>query len=677
LISYTVDFEDLFTSETNLSGVYQGIDWGQGLWQTGLWKNTITSWFIPGEVTTLQTRTLKFPANSRLVDITIQSDSGTGYVKISSNSNPDLIIQGVSNQWNKYKTNWTNSSETVVISVQSGSGAYDVNFDNFVFLAPQPPIVSPTAIPQATATPKTSPTVASRRTIAGQFVNKHPIVVDSSNKIIPWFQPQENAYSEFLHKRWNFFTTKMPKAPGSAPRSNYPMFYFWDGYNTEDATLTPDWWMNDPGEKIPYLFDSARLYYGFTGNTTPLAQIRAFIDYTLEHGMSPANFAWPNFPNTCANAGDTEFTGFTGRFSKHEVHVDHAGDIGYAIYGMYKYFGDTKYLNAAINIANVLAANARVGTSERSVWPYRVIMDSGRITAEYGANWIGAISLLDGLIADGLGNVSAYIAARDKARTFLLNFPMKTGYWTDGHTDSLITSNTYKSNLSKSSAALYILDNPNFDPNWQSNIPKLINWTVTNFVDKSIENEPSRVYGAEIVGEQEIFMYKMDYQTARHAAELARWYAVSKDDSYKDRAYRGFNWVTYASDANGRCTESPYTLRLASWWGDCYGEAPRMFYHGFAAVPEWAPPKEDHILYSYGFLTDVKYAPKNVSYFAQFNKGIEYLRLTYLPTKILLNGNALTKLDTANQDGWTVRDLSGGDYAVTIYRSARGKIEIQ
>jgi hypothetical protein len=29
-----------------------------------------------------------------------------------------------------------------------------------------------------------------------------------------------------------------------------------------------------------------------------------------------------------------------------------------------------------------------------------------------------------------------------------------------------------------------------------------------------------------------------------------------------------------------------------------------MFYQAFAAMPEWTPPREDHILYSYGVLAD-------------------------------------------------------------------------
>ena len=59
-----------------------------------------------------------------------------------------------------------------------------------------------------------------------------------------------------------------------------------------------------------------------------MALVRKLIDYTLEHGTSPAAFAWPHFPYTTTRHGDLEFKGFTPTFALHETHVDHAGDIG-------------------------------------------------------------------------------------------------------------------------------------------------------------------------------------------------------------------------------------------------------------------------------------------------------------------------------------------------------------
>ena len=69
-----------------------------------------------------------------------------------------------------------------------------------------------------------------------------------------------------------------------------------------------------------------------------------------------------------------------------------------------------------------------------------------------------------------------------KIHDFIIQFPMKTGYWTDGHTDTDVNSNTYKSNMSASNMVLYLLDHPAFDPEYKTDIPKLIRWTDTNFV---------------------------------------------------------------------------------------------------------------------------------------------------------------------------------------------------
>ena len=253
---------------------------------------------------------------------------------------------------------------------------------------------------------------------------------------------------------------------------------------------------------------------------------------------------------------------------------------------------------------------------------------------------------------------------------------MVTGYWTDGHSDTPINSNTYRSNLSKSNAALYMLDNPDFDPDWRTHIPQMIQWTETYFVNRTTGGEPATDWGANIVGEQDSFNYKMDYQTARYAAENAKWYAASGDAAAKEKAFRSLSWVTYTNDSDGRATESPYSLNIATWWSDCYGEGPRMFYHAFAAVPEWAPPGEDHILYSQGVLRNVSYAPGEVKYTPTDDDDIEYLRLTFTPGAVTVGGVALSEMPDLTTEGYTVRSLGGGDYAVNVRRMRSGNVVI-
>ncbi len=506
----------------------------------------------------------------------------------------------------------------------------------------------------------------------------HEVVLDNHGKIIPWFTPRENAYDHFLHLRWDFIKNRVPNSPGPAPRSSYPQYYFYCAFRVSNDSILPDTWMNDIGEKIPNWFESARLYYAYTGDLSVMTIMKNFVDYTLVHGTSAKNFAWPEFPYTTTNAGDTLFRGFTsgGRLVLNEIQVDHAGDMGLTYYRMYLYTRDKKYLDEAVNVANVLAKHARTGDKDNSVWPYRVVMDDGRVTAPYGANWSGCYMLLDNLIRAGIGNVKDYKAALDKARNFILEYPMKTGYWTDGHSDTDVKSNTYKSNLSASNTTLCLFDYPDLDPEWKQDIPMLIKWTEDNFIFRTAPGEPSNMWGANIVGEQDSFIYKMDYQTARYAAVCARWYAISGDTAYKEKAYRSLNWVTYCNDSTGMAFESPVSKGILSWWSDCYGECPRMFYQAFAGIPEWAPPHENHILYSEGILRDVKYDAKKIVYTASAGNGTEYLRVAFKPEQISLDGAVISERGSSDADSFILNDLGLGDYSLIIKHKKPGEITI-
>jgi hypothetical protein len=517
-----------------------------------------------------------------------------------------------------------------------------------------------------------------KRVISDITFCTHKVVLDEQNKIVPWYSPEDKAYDHFLHIRWNFIKTKVPDSPGPYPRSKYPQYYFYCAFKVSNDSIFPDTWMNDIGEKIPNWFESARLYYAYTGDSTVMNLVKDFVDYTLVHGTSPSGFAWPDFPYTTTNSGDTLFRGFTnaGRLVLHEIQVDHAGDMGYTYYRMYLLTGENKYLQEAISVADVLAKYARDGNSEESVWPYRIILSTGNVTAQYGANWTGCYMLLENLARRGLGNAEAYREACEKVRSFILEYPMKTGYWTDGHSDTDVNSNTYKSNLSASNMTLCLFDYPELDPAWNTDIPKLIRWTEDNFVFRTARDEPSNMWGANIVGEQDSFNFKMDYQTARYAAECARWYAISGDGAYKEKAYRSLNWVTYCNDSLGMAFESPVSKGILSWWSDCYGECPRMFYHAFAAIPEWAPPHEDHILYSEGILRNILYGKKQIRYTATVENGTEYIRLSFRPSGITVDGMTLEPNRVLRPDTYTLRNLGGGDYAVILQHSKAGIVII-
>src|SRR5689334_3722093 len=77
--------------------------------------------------------------------------------------------------------------------------------------------------------------------------NTHRVVLDTDGKIVPWYQPQQMAYDQFIRQRWNFIKTRVPKAPGPSPRADYPAYYFYCAFRPVDGQLMPDTWMNDVG----------------------------------------------------------------------------------------------------------------------------------------------------------------------------------------------------------------------------------------------------------------------------------------------------------------------------------------------------------------------------------------------------------------------------------------------
>ncbi|MEP7231910.1 MAG: hypothetical protein ABI691_16730 [Ginsengibacter sp.] len=506
----------------------------------------------------------------------------------------------------------------------------------------------------------------------------HEVQLDDSQKLLPWKDNSKNAYDNFLRLRWNFIETKAPMSPGPAPRSSYPQYYFYCAFIDSANVLKPDMWMNDVGEKIPNWFESALSFYAYTGDMKPLTLTKGMVDYSLEHGITPSTYSWPNFPQSASDAGATEFRGFTTakRFSADDVQVDHAGDIGATYYRMYLFYGDAKYKNAAINVANVLAKKIGIGNATQSPWPYVVNMRTGKFVSDYGTNWFGCLRLLKMLVADNAGDVKAYKVTLEKARNWVLKYPVQNGVWVDGHTDNLTKGTANLSNMSASNAGLFIADYKEFDPGRKSTLPQLIKWTEKNFVSKSAPGEPSTMWGANIVSEQVDFMPKMDYQTARYAAQCATWYAISGDETYKDKAFRSLNWVTYCNDSTGKAFESPVSKDVHSWWSDCYGEGPRMFYHVFAAVPQWAPANENHILYSENVLKDISYADKKITYTAVQKTGTDYLRLSFKPTTITLNGKKVSPVHQQGHEGYTLRDLSNGDYALQVERRKPGSVII-
>ena len=503
---------------------------------------------------------------------------------------------------------------------------------------------------------------------SAETLRYHSLVLDEQNKIIPWFTPVANAFDNYLDKCWSWAI----EAPNDS--LGLPISFLYCAWNPGDPPTASASWENDVGEKIPNWVENARLYYQYSGDKAPLDYVKRFVDYSLDHGQTPANHVWPEFPVGTANAGDAEFRGFTGIWELWDCHVDLAADTGYAMYRMFQIYGEARYRDKAVHVADLLAAAIVPGNATESPWPYVVNSKTGAIKSRYAASWDGALLLFDLLIQNHDGNVRKYGKARTLLTKWLLTYPMQNGNWVDGHSDVKINGTENRSTTCGSDMCLYLFDHPDWDPDFLKDAPKLLKWTEDNFVNISTPDSlPGPYLGAYVPCEQKAYMYRMGYQAARLGAQYAQWFAVSGDAAYKDRAYRCFSYNTYMMQENGQSSDGP-TKEVGWWWSDCYGEAPRMYYYGMAAVPEWAPPDENHLLHSSSLVKTIAYSDSSITYTTFDTAATELFRLCQTPSGVFAENSPLPRLSGLTRTGWTFDAASG---VLRIRHDKTNRIRIQ
>ena len=138
---------------------------------------------------------------------------------------------------------------------------------------------------------------------------------------------------------------------------------------------------------------------------------------------------------------------------------------------------------------------------------------------------------------------------------------------------------------------------------------------------------------------------------------FARFYEKTGDQAYKEKSFRSFNWTTYMAHDDGLITEA--TAEDNFWYSDGYGDNIRQFLAGMGSMPEWAPPEENHLLYSSSVVTEVSYGTNELRYSTFDGDATETLRLAFAPARVTAGGIALTKRPDLSQPGWTLDPSTG------------------
>jgi hypothetical protein len=516
--------------------------------------------------------------------------------------------------------------------------------------------------PTATSSP---PTIARRA-----------IRVDGDRKLLPW-STGPAPYAEVARLAFTALETKFP-----VQDNGLPTYLAYSRFDPED--LSGVGWPHNPAGFYAMLTDSAVLWYAFSGDQAAVDLVRTALDHQLAHGTTPADWDWASVPYASSNPGDVDYRGaddewcdFCGRGDGVGViEPDKVGELGFAYLQLFEVTGDPRYREAGIACADALARHVREGDEAESPWPFRVYAQTNVAREEYSAEVVGALMLFDELGRLGLGDVDAYRRARGTAFDWMMRVPMRNDAWSgyfediEIQTDPTANPNQYAA----MGTARWLLQHPEADPRWRDDVAHLLAWVAQTFGGDTA-NERGTQWGATVLSEQTADMAKMGSHTARFGATTALWYEATGEPSARDRAARSLAWATYT--CNGEGIVAVGEDQHEGWWfSDGYGDYIRHFVVAMAAVPEWAPPRENHLLRSTSVVSHVEYATERVAWTTFDTDATETLRLVSRPVVVTAGGVVLSERETLEDEGYVVQPLASGDAVVRVRHTIPGEVVV-
>jgi hypothetical protein len=479
-----------------------------------------------------------------------------------------------------------------------------------------------------------------------------PVQLDAQGKLLPWPMPENIGYSYSSHvlTQWQILWDQYNRQ-----RLHY--YYCCFDFDRTTFEMSPDeHWANSTAYLRAMLEGFIERLYPYTGDARMLTFLEDFVDYELENGLTPENYAWSQVPYASANPGAKHYSGWS-MHGEDYIEPPIVGADGYAYLRLYEMTGNTKYLRAAIRCADALVKNYKKGDEKNSPWPVRCYARDGKIKdvtmGPYSANVVEPIMLFDEMMRLGQGDTVNYARVRSDAWDWFQKYPLTNNVWV-GYFEDVPPTMENMNQVIPLEFARYVLLHPEKDPQWQEHAQRLIEWV------KTTPKWPKyMVHGAIVTTEQgngTDFCCNgpnqcCDSHTSRLAAVEALYYAKTGDESYREAAFHSYNWVTYFQGL----PEGAHTPFGSQWWfTDEFADGPRRLMDAFWAVPEWAPADESHLLGSSSVITKIRYEKGLVAYSTFDKESADVLRLDFVPERVLAGGKLLLRRSDLDAPGYTV-----------------------
>jgi hypothetical protein len=454
-------------------------------------------------------------------------------------------------------------------------------------------------------------------------------------------------------------------------------------YATYNAkTLQGGYWQDNPASIYAGLVSGLVQWHAYAADDRAVSVVRSMLDYQLRHGMTPSGWAWPGVPYATACAGEAAYgrcmAGLPRTFAG-GIEPDKVGALGFAFLRFYELTGETRFLRAGVQSANVLAEKIRDTGAGRTPWAFRLDARTGRTLdgADFGGAVVSPLSLLDEALRLHVGKTATLRAARDRARRWLLDHQLNPASpdwnrWTGFYEDVPYNPAGRNQAVPMLTAEYLLAGGSAVDPKWRTRARVLVTWVHAHFgvgpYDGAIGIDEQAFTG----GRRCCSNAGLGSDTARFAAVQAVLAARTGDPAAQRTAAASLAYATYFSLGDGRvscCGASAY--RNPYWFTDGYSDYLPYFSQALGALPALAPAGESHLLSSTSVVQRVRYGARSVRYRTFDDASVETARLAYRPARVEVGSHRLPLERTLRAPGYTVTALGGGDYVVRI--SHRGR----
>lgn len=522
----------------------------------------------------------------------------------------------------------------------------------------------------------------------------HDAILDRYGVIAPWYL-KPNGQCDFRIRIAAETLKRYPWTTNENAIAAYPHYVFSSMWEiSSEGEITPknpgDWMNGDLGQRTTCVLKGIVDYYRYAGDPAAIAHLTYMGDFLLGHCLTPADHPWPNFPISVPVKGKA----YGNADPMGMIQLDICASMGEGLLRAYQVTKNQRWFDAAKHWGDLFAEKCK-HDANGAPWPRyanpenveRWKSDPSRKDDPRGNLQTGGVtmilSFLDELIRLGYsGKNQQIVAARDAGIRYLRDQLLPQ--WSQDKTWAFFFwdwLNQTQNCSTTADAASYLIKHKELFPNWRNDARNIL----TLFLNRSSASLKSR---------GDVYNGAWAYPESSSCCERSLWYApltvgavmaqygVEADDVLmKELAYRQIILQTYDGHESG-VTEDNIDggVIVNSEWLNIAHPWPLLWVQqAIAWLPEeLGASRENHLVRSSAVVDSIIYGSGIITYstFDAPPATVDVFRLSYVPTKILADGQELFLLRDLQNNGYTVKKLPNGDAIISIRHDGKKKIII-